>query len=144
MSPVRTENESKSLSKQERFDRADYRRVFDEGKSFPSRYFVMWVLPIKTNGDGESSACVNCNDGFSLSKLGTVVSKKTFRHAVDRNRARRLMREAFRLSKEYVGPGRMILLLGRKRIVDSDVKAADVVRDFRLACKKAGLKRGVQ
>lgn len=121
--PVKGDNR---LRRSERFARADYSRVFDEGKSFPSRYFVLWVLPF---------------DETVPSKLGTVVSKKTFPLAVQRNRARRLMREAYRLSKSCVADGHWILLLGRRRIVDDRTGRDDVLRDFKIACRKAGLWR---
>lgn len=115
------------LPRLERFVRADYRRAFDEGKSFPSRYFVLWVVP-SIAGD--------------IGKVGTVVSKKTFPLAVQRNRARRLMREAYRLSKGCVAPGNWLLMLGRRRIADATTRRDDVLRDFSIACRKAGIWRG--
>lgn len=113
------------LPRRERFVRADYRRVFDEGKSFPSRYFVLWVLRLPS-GNGS---------------VGTVVSKKTFPLAVQRNRARRLMREAYRHMKGNVAPGCMLLMLGRRRIVDAGTSSGDVLKDFSIACRKAGIWR---
>ena len=58
-----------------------YRTVFDRGRSVKGRLLVAW--------------CYSAPDADQ--KAGVVVSRKSFRHAVDRNRAKRLLREAYRL-----------------------------------------------
>lgn len=121
------------LRRSERFVRADYRRTFAEGKSFPSRSFVGWVLQI---GGGRSpSAPQNLHP--CAARLGVVVSKRVFPLSVERNRARRLMREAFRTSKGIVAPGAWVLLIGRRHLVDGGVKGRDVAREFRQFLRKA-------
>ena len=50
-------------------------------------------------------------------RLGVVASKRTFRHAVDRNRARRLVRESFRhLRREFAGGPYDLLVVAKRRI----------------------------
>ena len=92
-----------------------YKRVFDRGRSIKGRLLVAWYL---TAEDADRQA-------------GVVVSKKSFHEAVDRNRAKRLMREAFRL---LVKAGEMPertewIFIGRRAI--GGKKVFDVMEDIR-------------
>ena len=57
----------------------DFRRLYGRGKRFVSPALVTYVMR------NRAGCC----------RIGITASKKTFRHAVERNRARRLIRAAF-------------------------------------------------
>ena len=101
---------------------AGYRSTFDNGESVASRFFVMWVHRVPDGAEGQ---------------VGTVASKKTFHDAVQRNRARRLLREAYRQNRPGLVPGVRIILLGRRRILEAT--SPEVSEDFRRTCRKAGI-----
>ena len=94
---------------------AKYKQVFDRGRSVKGRLLVAWHLQ---SPDADRMA-------------GVVVSKKSFHDAVDRNRAKRLMREAFRLLvKDSAAPEGMIwVFIARRAILNC--KCADVMKEMR-------------
>lgn len=96
----------------------EYKAVFDRGRSARGRLLVAWRLPLEA---GESQA-------------GVVVSKRTFRKAVDRSRAKRLMREAFRiLVKEgRVSPASHWIFIARVSI--GSAKCGDVKAEILKLC----------
>jgi len=73
----------------------------------------------------------------SYDSLG-IVSKKVCKKAVERNRAKRLMREVFRLNKHRLKPVD-IVFIARKGIKGK--KFQDVEKDFLKLAKKAGILR---
>lgn len=94
--------------------RNGYEAVFSEGEKMAGRLVVAWILPTR-------------NEEF---RLGPIAAKRTFRHAVERNRARRLMREAFRrLRPSFCGGNWDLVLVGRKGLLTAS--STDVLQDLR-------------
>jgi len=75
-----------TFSKRERLcGRDDFQKLFSEGKSFycyPFKCVYLWKEA----------------ERFSA-RVAVAVSKKKFKHAVDRNKIKRLIRESYRLEK---------------------------------------------
>jgi ribonuclease P protein component len=97
-------------------------------------------LRIRQQGERLAQGCLVANwnklpDG-ACPKLGVVTSKK-IGGAVQRTRARRLLRESFRLHQhEFLQPVELILV-ARNSIAGK--KFADVEKDFLATLRRAGL-----
>ena len=70
-------------------------------------------------------------------RLGAVTSKKVHLRANKRNRARRRLREAYRLLRPYFSGGYDVILVGRRAILDTEWK--DILRELLLLASKAGI-----
>lgn len=100
---------------------ARYKRIFDRGRPIKGRLLVGWRLK---SPDADRLA-------------GVVVSKKTFHDAVPRNRAKRLMREAFRLLvKEGAVPERTEWIFIAKRAIGGRT-CAEVMAEMRELCAQS-------
>ena len=97
-----------------------YKRIFDRGRPVKGRLLVAWHLE---SPDADRMA-------------GVVVSKKSFHEAVDRNRAKRLMREAFRLLvKEGAMPDKTEwIFIARSSIITH--KCQDVMEEMRWCVRR--------
>ena len=111
------------LPREGRLPAALYPGVFDLKKSFPGRYVVLHL------GQGSDSP---------RPQLGISTSRRTLPTAVARNRARRLMREAFRTRQHTLLPGARIVLVARRRMME-DGTLETVSRDFNILCQRAGI-----
>lgn len=110
------------LSRQQRLRESKcFREAFESKRSYAGRYLVLWLRP---------------GEGASL-RLGVVASKRTFRRAVDRARAKRLLREAFRLNRGRLDGAYDVVLVARRRILE--VKRPAVDRDLMIAAQRAGI-----
>ena len=102
--------------------RSDFERVFSYGKSRGGSTVAFYFAP----------------NSLGYPRAGFIVSKKVCKKAVERNRAKRLMREVFRLNKHRLRPVD-IVFIARKGIRGR--KFQDVERDFLSLAKKVGILR---
>ena len=98
----------------------DFRRIYAKGKSFVAPVVVTYVLKNRSKNV----------------RVGITTSKK-IGNAVKRNRARRVIREAFRILAPDVKPGYDFILVARGKT--PYVKSTDIVRVLSAQLKKAGV-----
>jgi ribonuclease P protein component len=94
----------------------EFQQIFKNGYRVGSRYFTLLLSP--TEG--------------STTRLGIVASRK-LGDAVHRNRAKRLIRELFRLN-EAPAAGLDVLVIPRRELFDAGYDELD--RDFRTAWRR--------
>ena len=87
---------------------ADFQRVYRDGN--------------RARGDLVTIAV--CDNGLGYSRLGLSIGKKTWKHAVRRNRLRRLFREAFRLEYAELPVGVDLVVIGSVPRIDPTLAAA--------------------
>ncbi len=75
----------------------DFRRAFDRKRSAADPWLIVYGV----------------ENGRDHPRLGLSVSKRRVRKAHDRNRVKRLLREAFRLSKPQLPPGLDLVIVPR-------------------------------
>jgi ribonuclease P protein component len=90
--------------------RADFLRVQASPRKAPGPSFVVLASP-RDDGAGET-------------RLGIVASKKVG-NAVQRNRAKRLVREVFRRHRAALPPGLDLVVIARPRAAELTLAAAD-------------------
>lgn len=100
----------------------DFRRIYARGKSYVSPLVVVYALKNRTKNV----------------RLGITTSKKVG-NAVQRNRSRRVIREAFRALAPRVRPGFDLVLVARGKT--PYVKSTDVRRQLERQLQAAGLLR---
>ena len=101
-----------------------YKNVFDRGRPYRGRLFTAWVLRSSDAGR----------------QAGVVVSKKSFHDATDRNRAKRILREAFRLACGAFVPDADWILVGRSSLAGK--RTGEVGCELRRLAGRAGLLLG--
>ena len=100
--------------------KADFDRLYKNGKSAGDRYVVVFARP----------------NGLEITRTAFLASKKVG-NSVARNRARRLMKESYRLSLADIPKGVDILFIARNTIRDR--KRKEVERSMSAALTKVGI-----
>ena len=97
-----------------------FRRIYSKGRSAVTPFLVLYC---RQNGQNHN-------------RLGVTVSTK-LGGAVTRNRARRRLREVFRLAQPEMKQGWDIVLVARTRAVEGPWRK--LTGDFQRACRELGL-----
>ena len=88
----------------------DFTRVYRTGRSVANRYLVLYYFERSGAGRDAVDTASGPRVGFSVSKrLGS---------AVDRNRIKRVLREAFRVHGESLGGDMDLVLIARTPVVE--------------------------
>lgn len=88
---------------------SEFKEAFDSGVSLVGKFMVIW--PRKAD---------NAN-----SRLGVIASKRTFAKAVSRNRAKRMIREAFRLNRHRLRKGYDFVIVARRKILKATLEEVE-------------------
>jgi ribonuclease P protein component len=108
---------------------AEFDRVYREGRSHASRYLVVYSFPRSSDGDEP--------------RLGVSVGRKVG-GAVERNRMKRLLREAFWATAAELPDGHDFVLVARPdaaRLAE-DRGEAGIEEELRDLLERAGLAKG--
>ncbi len=97
-------------------------KEFEEAFKNSKKYFGQYIVLFVSNYPGK--------------KVGFVASKKVG-DAVDRNRAKRVMREAFMKVETFVSPEKSYILVARNSI--NRKKMQDVLNDLTRILRKEGI-----
>ena len=99
-----------------------FRRLYAKGDSAVGNFLVVYAR----------------KNGLAINRLGLTTGKKLGK-AVERNRARRRLRETYRLNESKLKAGYDIVLVARGRCVEGDFSALQA--NFLKLCKKLELLR---
>ena len=97
--------------------KADFDKLYKKGSSAADRYVVIFAIP----------------NGKEIKRTGFLASKKVGK-SVERNRARRLMKESFRRMEDIIPDGMDIVFIARNTIAEK--KQEEVEKSMRSAWKK--------
>ena len=100
--------------------RVEYQQIYDRGVRTHGRYLTMFTL----------------SNNLPVGRLGIAATKK-LGGAVERNRAKRLIREVFRRNK--LAPGFDIVVIPKRELLDASLTALET--EFRHTLERS-LRRG--
>lgn len=112
----------RGLSRSQRITKSGiFHEAFNNGRSYAGRLMVMRLR------SGEDAGL----------RLGVIAGKRSFRKAVSRARAKRLLREAYRLNRFRFRGGNDIILIARRHILD--VSLQTIEKELLALAQKAGI-----
>lgn len=100
--------------------KSDFSAIYNKGKSVGERYVVLF----------------HKKNNLPYNRMGYLASKKVG-NSVERNRARRLMKESFRQLEKDVKEGRDLIIIARNTIGNKSMQ--EVQKSMFSAFKKSGL-----
>ncbi|MGN0658123.1 MAG: ribonuclease P protein component [Emergencia sp.] len=100
--------------------KTDFSSIYNKGKSVGDRYVVVFYK----------------KNGLPYNRMAFLASKKVG-NSVMRNRARRLMKESYRLTDMRVPDGYDFIIIARNTIADA--KCADVKKSLESAFRRTGV-----
>jgi ribonuclease P protein component len=118
---------SSTLPKSERIQRGwQFRQAYEHGRKFGGRLLVLYVVDHSPDAGPSAAGATRA--------IGVVTSRKVG-DAVRRNRARRLLREAYRLNKQKLKNNLQIVMIARNAIGGKKRQEveAELLRLFRAA-----------
>ncbi len=98
----------------------EFRRVYTKGKYFSSSSLVTYAL----------------RNRLGFLRLGITTSKK-IGNAVKRNRARRVIRVAYRMLKQKLSGNFDVVVVARSKA--TEIKSKDIFKELSYSMKKLGL-----
>ena len=104
--------------------RGEFQNVFDRGVRIHGRYLTLLMAARTAGAAGPGAGC----------RLGIVASKK-LGDAVARNRAKRLIREVFRLNTPRAARAVDLVVIPRRELFDASYPGLE--DDFQHACRRA-------